>query len=41
MAHGDYIKGETLAVELIRGQQAPYEDYVLNDCDVRLYVQKI
>ena len=41
MAHEAYIKGETLAVELIRGQQAPYEDYVLNDCDVRLFVEKV
>lgn len=40
-AHKDYIKGETLAVELLRGQEAPYESYVLNDCDVKLYVEKI
>lgn len=40
-AHADYIKGETLAVELIRGQDAPYEDFVLNECNVRIFVKKI
>jgi isoleucyl-tRNA synthetase len=40
-AHNDFIKGETLAVELLRGQEVPYEELVLNDCAVKLYVEKI
>lgn len=39
-AYKAFIMGETLAVELIRGQDAPYEALVLNECAVKLFVEK-
>ncbi|MGB3367349.1 MAG: isoleucine--tRNA ligase [Acidaminobacteraceae bacterium] len=37
----EYIKSETLAHDLIKGQEKTYEEFVLNDHKVQLFVEKI
>ncbi len=39
-AHRDYIMGETLTVSLTTGSDKPYEEFELNGCNVKLFVEK-
>lgn len=39
-AHRDYIMGETLTVELNTATDKPFEEYELNGCNVKLFVEK-
>jgi isoleucyl-tRNA synthetase len=37
----EYIKSETLAVELIKSEEEKLEEFVLNECDVKLFVERV
>ena len=39
-AHRDYIMGETLTVSLTKAADKPYEEFELNGCNVKLFVEK-
>ncbi len=39
-AHREYIMGETLTVSLTTGADKPYEEFELNGCNVKLFVEK-
>lgn len=39
-AHKDYIAGETLTVELSKAEDKPFEEFELNGCNVKLFVEK-